>query len=360
MMSPIKLRDMKALAAYQTELMKKPRLRYIYFELTNQCNLKCLHCGSRCVPCNSTMLPYTAVKKTLLSISNQHRPPDVMVCLTGGEPFLHPELSRIVSLAHTMGFPVGITTNGTLIDEQQADAMHRCGLDTVAVSIDGTREIHERFRNCPGSFDRALSGARSLKRCGIEPQAITVANKSNLQDLQHLADVLVKEDFYSWRITDIDPIGRTIEHKNLMLDNDEMVTLLNFIRAMRFSPDMEMEVTYGCSHFLTYEYEREVRDFYFQCGAGLMVGSVMANGDIGACLDIERRRDLIQGNIFQDDFMTVWNERFEAFRVNRADGSNFCTDCEYREVCRGDSAHTWDYDLKEPLYCVNRGGFHRV
>ena len=115
----------------------------------------------------------------------------------------------------------------------------------------------------------------------------------------------MKEDFYSWRITNIDPIGRAIDHRELMLDNDEMATLHNFVRDMRFSPDIDMEITYSCSHFLTYEYEREVRDFYFQCGAGLMVGSVMANGDIGACLDIERRRDLIQGNIDQDDFMTV-------------------------------------------------------
>ena len=360
MISPIKLRDMKALAAYQTELMKKPRLRYIYFELTDQCNLKCLHCGSRCEPGNSTMLNFSAVRKTLQSISNQYRPQDVMVCLTGGEPFLHPELSRIVSLAHTMGFPVGITTNGTLIDDQQAKSLQQSGLDTVAISIDGTREIHDQFRNCPGSFDRAMRGARALKRYGIEPQVITVANKSNLHDLQCLAEVLVKEDFYSWRITNIDPIGRAIDHRELMLDNDEMATLLNFIRDMRFSPDIDMEVTYGCSHFLTYEYEREVRDFYFQCGAGLMVGSVMANGDIGACLDIERRRDLIQGNIDQDDFMTVWNERFEAFRVNRADKSYFCADCEYKEVCRGDSAHTWDYERQEPLYCVEKGGTQRV
>ncbi len=215
MISPIKLRDMKALAAYQTELMKKPRLRYIYFELTDQCNLKCLHCGSRCEPGNSTMLPYSAIRKTLQSILNQCCPRDVMVCLTGGEPFLHPELGRIVSLAHTMGFPVGITTNGTLIGDRQAETMYQCGLDTVAISIDGTKENHDRFRNCSGCFDRALSGAQALKRYGIEPQAITVANKSNLQDLHHLANILMKEDFYSWRITSIDPIGRAIDHREL-------------------------------------------------------------------------------------------------------------------------------------------------
>ncbi len=123
---------------------------------------------------------------------------------------------------------------------------------------------------------------------------------------------------------------------------------------MRFDPGIEMEVTYGCSHFLSYTFEREVRDFYFQCGAGLMVGSVMANGNIGACLDIERRKDLIQGNAYEDDFLTVWKERFAPFRINRAEYSEYCAECKHKDVCGGDSAHTWDYDRLEPRYCFSR------
>ena len=96
----------------------------------------------------------------------------------------------------------------------------------------------------------------------------------------------------------------------------------------------------------------EVRDFYFQCGAGILVGSIMANGDIGACLDIERRPELIQGNIRRDDFVDVWENRYQAFRRNRAEESAVCRDCEHREYCMGDSTHTWDFDRKEPRYCA--------
>ena len=154
----------------------------------------------------------------------------------------------------------------------------------------------------------------------------------------------------------MDPIGRAQENTELLLDRNELFRLLEMIREMRYDPVNEMEVTYGCSHFLTYQYEREVRDFYFQCIAGIQVGSVMANGDIGACLDIERRPDLIQGNIYKDDFMTVWENRFEAFRRNRAEESRVCSGCEYREVCMGDSTHTWNFDLNEPSYCIAIGG----
>ena len=353
---PVKHRDLERLAEYQEELMRQPRLKYIFFELTDRCNLRCLHCGSNCSPGNGTFLPYDAVERTLRSIGNEYAPREVMVCLTGGEPLLHPELERIIHTAHGMGFPVGITTNGTLIDDCRAERLARCGLDTAAVSIDGTREVHDRFRCCPGSFDQAVQGARALMKHGIWPQAVTVANKSNLRDLPQLCRVLTEEGFESWRITNMDPIGRAEPNSHLLLSQEELVGLLQFIRQKRLDPDLQMEVTYGCSHFLTYEFEREVRDFYFQCGAGTLVASVMASGDIGACLDIERRRDLVQGNIERDDFITVWKERFEVFRVNRAEQSSVCSSCEYSSVCRGDSAHTWDYDLQKPRYCLFKGG----
>ena len=355
MISSVKERDMKALADYQNTLMSNPKLRYIFFELTDKCNLQCLHCGSNCDSKKNTFLTFDAVRNTLQSIAREYDPDEVMVCLTGGEPMLHPELFEIIVLARRMGFPVGITTNGTLINDASARKLSHSGLNTVAISIDGTKEIHDAFRCCPGSFDKAMSGIMALKHNGIEPQVMTVASKANLHDLPALGDYLQSKGIYSWRITNIDPIGRAQINDSLLFSAVEIRELLSFIRDMRYSQKVEMEVTYGCSHFLTYDYEREVRDFYFQCGAGILVGSVMANGDIGACLDIERRRDLIQGNIYKDDFMTIWNNRFEIFRINKAERSHLCAGCVYKDVCRGDSAHTWDYDLDEPRYCLAGG-----
>ena len=347
----VKARDMKALAEYQDKLVRKPRLRYLFFELTDRCNLRCLHCGSNCDPKKGNFLTFAVVEKTLQSIIREYDPKKVMVYLTGGEPLLHPDVFRVLHTAHRMGFPVGMTTNGTLIDDAGAEKLRNGGLATVSVSIDGTRKTHEAFRCSPGSFDRAMNGVKALKRQGFEPQVTTVANKMNLHNLQQLRDYLIDEGIDSWRILCIDPIGRAKENEELILDRTEMKELLEFIREMRYSPEIEMDVSFGCSHFLTCEYEREVRDFYYQCCAGLLSGSVMVNGDIGACLDIERREDLVQGNAYRDDFLTVWKERFQVFRTNRAEQSRYCADCIHKKVCRGDSAHTWDFDRMEPRYC---------
>lgn len=108
------------------------------------------------------------------------------------------------------------------------------------------------------------------------------------------------------------------------------------------------------SKWQVYHIEKMIDPFYFQCGAGLFIASIMANGDIGACLDIERRRDLIQGNIFKDDFVDVWENRFAVFRKDRTIESQACIGCLHREICMGDSAHTWDFNKNEPKYCVTR------
>ena len=78
----------------------------------------------------------------------------------------------------------------------------------------------------------------------------------------------------------------------------------------------------------------------------------MANGDIGGCLDIERRPELIQGNVYRDDFINVWETGFQMFRRDRTERSSKCRTCIHKNVCMGDSAHTWDYDMDEPGYCV--------
>ncbi|SEM18333.1 radical SAM additional 4Fe4S-binding SPASM domain-containing protein [Butyrivibrio sp. ob235] len=353
MYHPIKEKNMQALAAYQRQLWKNPKLTFLFFELTDRCNLNCMHCGSSCLNTNVTYIDFEVISRTLKEVSERYDPKQIMICVTGGEPMLHPDFIKVIAASHDLGFPVGITTNGTLIDEEMAENLKKAGLDTVAISIDGLEVAHDAFRRNPGAFRKAMQGVKALKRVGIEPQALTVIHKNNFDQLEDIYNFVKAEDFYSWRVVNMNPIGRAKEHEDLLLDGEQLRELYDFIRKKRFDPDNDMDVTYGCSHFVTYEYENELRDYYFQCGAGTKIASIRANGDIVACLDIERRPDLVQGNAYKDSFCAVWENRFERFRSDRTAESAVCKDCPHKDVCMGDSAHTWDYDTNEPLYCVS-------
>ena len=110
-------------------------------------------------------------------------------------------------------------------------------------------------------------------------------------------------------------------------------------------------MVFGCSHYLGIGHEREVRPWYFLCNAGIYTAGILHNGDITACLDIERRPELIQGNIRKDSLKQVWEERFEVFRGDyRKCGK--CAECDEYVYCGGDSFHTWNFDTMQPNLCM--------
>lgn len=145
---------------------------------------------------------------------------------------------------------------------------------------------------------------------------------------------------------------QSADHPELLLDTEDHKFLLDYIRQKRFDPDETMEVSYGCSHYLPLEYEMMVRDNYFICGSGIYVASILCNGDIFSCLDILRDDCLVQGNIAEDDFCDVWENRFEIFRKDRTLESKVCSMCPERYFCGGDSTHTWDFGRNEPILCL--------
>ena len=354
MINEITRKNLLKLADYRGELYKSPKLRFLFFELTDKCNLNCAHCGSNCNLLKDNKLEIEIIEKTLDEVASKYDSKNIMICLTGGEPMLYNDVYEVIWQSKKLGFAVGMTSNGTLIDEKSAILLAKSGLDTISISIDGLERTHDNFRNCKGSYKKAMKGIKYLQNVGIEPQVTTVVNKTNINELDDLFKIMQKEEICSWRITNVDPIGRARVNKELLLDKNELIKVFNFIKDKRFDNANDIEVTYGCAHFVAYDYEKFIRDFYFQCEAGVRVASVAANGDIVACLDIERRKDLVQGNIYKDNFIDIWENKYEAFKQDWSDKSETCKKCEHKKVCMGDSAHTWDYDNNEPLYCVKK------
>ncbi len=338
--------QLEQVAKHREELRANPRLRWLFFEITSRCNLRCKHCGSVCTSIGQS-LSVQDVESTLASVQPDHP----MICLTGGEPLLHPDFFEIAERIRSMGFSWGMTTNATLIDEETAFQLRQTEMSTVSVSLDGLEYSHDLLRGQTGAWRLAVRGLQSLQKAGFKPQVTTVLHRGNINELEPLCALLCDMGIDSWRPINIEPIGRACEAGNLLLSTEQFAHLLRFIREKRFDPHYKMEVTFGCSHYLGTENERMVRDHYFLCGAGILVAGVRSNGDICACLDIENRKELVQGNIRTDNIMEVWHNRFHAFRRDRTDDCAKCVNCSERFICGGDSTHTWDFAKNEPLLC---------
>ena len=102
---------------------------------------------------------------------------------TGGEPLLSPDLFELLKRCDADGISCGILTNGTLIDRETAARLGTIrSLSFVQVSIDGTRETHDRVRG-KGNFDKAFAGLKLLRRQGIQTMAAFTCHKGNYRTL---------------------------------------------------------------------------------------------------------------------------------------------------------------------------------
>lgn len=337
-------------------LAQKPKLYNLFWETTLRCNAKCKHCGSRAgEDCNiKDELTTEEIKNAFHSIANKYNAKKILINITGGEPLLRKDLFDVMTFANKLGFHWGMTTNGMLINEDIIEKMKLSGMDTISISIDGLKDTHNEFRGVPNSYETIVENIKELKKADFLQwlQVTTVINKSNINELEELYKIINDLHINSWRILSIEPIGRANDNKDLLLDKDDYERLLNFIKNKKKAS--KFDVKYGCNHFLGMQFEKEVRDHMFFCVAGFTTGSILYNGDIYVCPNVERRKELIQGNIRKDDFIDVWENRFKWFR----DENNFkckeCEGCKDWKYCLGDSLHTWDFDNNKPKICVNK------
>ena len=345
-----KEKQMLSLAEYRERLYHNPVLKFLFLELTLRCNEHCLHCGSLCGDVPSEELSFGQYRKILDDIKKDFNIRDFMLCITGGEPLLRKDFFDILGYANQSGYTWGMTSNATLINAEAAHRLRLCGMKTISVSIDGLRQSHDAFRQTNGGYDKAMRGIEALISEGgfKHIQVTSVMNHGNIRELEEMYRIFEDMDIDSWRVIGIEPMGRALDNPDLLLTDDDQRYLFDFIREKRME---NMPVTYGCSHFLGYRYEREVRERYFLCNAGIYTASICCNGDIIACLDIERRPEFVQGNILNDSFKEVWNNRFSCFRQNLALSNETCSSCEYMQVCAGGSHHSYDYDKNRQRIC---------
>lgn len=339
----------------RTRRMKEPELRTLFFELTDACNLHCLHCGSSCGPERARYLPIELIEKTLRSVKEAMGTDRTLIALTGGEPLLHPSFFEIARLIDGMGFRWGITTNGTLIDRKTALKLKENHIASIAFSLDGNQETHNLLRRNPRAFEKAVEGIRAFVEVAGHDAATmitSVIHKGNIGQLAEMYDIAKSLRVHFWRPINVEPIGRANDHNELFLSKEDYRTLFDFICHKR-KEGGPMQVTYGCSHFLPLEYELEVRGQPFYCMAGIHVASILVDGSIYACLDIERRPELIEGNVKEDDFFEVWQKKFAFYRKDRTNCS-YCASCPRRAYCLGDSAHTWNFEANQPNLCLYR------
>jgi radical SAM enzyme (rSAM/lipoprotein system) len=311
-------------------------LNYLFWECTWRCNLSCRHCGSDCKAESHVVdMPFQDFLHALEPLEKRYKPYTTTIAITGGEPLLRQDLAACGRALRQHGFRWGIVTNGLLYDEARHRELVAAGMGSITVSLDGLEATHNWLRNNPHSYQRALDALRLIAASGqLTYDVVTCVHQRNLPELPQLKEVLVENGIRHWRLFTIAPIGRAATNGDLQLTRPQVKEMFRFIAETR--REGRIDLKFSCEAY-TGDYEEQVRDSYFFCRAGINIGSVLINGDISACPNINR--SFVQGNIYRDDLMEVWDQRFQVMRQRDWMRCGPCARCQEYRQCLGGAMH---------------------
>lgn len=322
-------------------------LRTLFWELTLRCNLNCRHCGSDCRADASVKdMPVADFLKVVDTITPHVDPHHTLVIFSGGEALMREDLEICGNELYNRGYPWGVVTNGMLLDNARFNSLLGAGLRSITVSIDGFEDYHNYVRQNDTSFAKALRAIKMIAQNGtVEYDVVTCVSGRNIAAMPDFKEFLIAQGVKSWRIFTIFPVGRAATDESLKITDEQFTSVLDFIEATR--REGRIELSYGCEGFLG-GYETRVRDNFYTCQAGISVASIRADGAISGCTSI--RAHFEQGNIYKDNFMDVWNNRFQKFRNREWARKDQCAACKVFDWCLGNGMHLRG-DNEELLMC---------
>ncbi len=318
----------------------------VQFDITNRCNNNCLCCWN-----NSPLLgapdevkkrekeyelPFALVKKTIKELKKMRV--KYLFFAGGGEPFMHPEIMRILEYAKKCKMKVFINTNFTLIDEKRAKMLVRLKVDHIHVSIlsgnartyslvhpNKTEETFYKIKEIL-KFMALLKEKRKQHLYTPYPHInlYNVIFNKNYDNINEMVDLAIGVKADSLEFAPIDTVyGKT---DSLLLDAKQVDSVTRDVKNSaarlkeynRYQPvktNIEQYENFlkriNAPSALKGEYEKSTI-LNQPCYAGWVFARILANGDVNPCLKAHK---ISIGNIYRNSFGQIWNSpREQEFR----------------------------------------------
>ncbi|MCD6706188.1 MAG: heme d1 biosynthesis radical SAM protein NirJ [Thiobacillus sp.] len=178
----------------------------LIWNLIRRCNLTCKHCYS--ISADKDFPGELSAEEVFGVMDDLKRFRVPVLILSGGEPLLRPDIYDVARRAKEMGFYVGLSTNGTLIDESNIGQIAAIGFDYVGVSLDGIAVTHDKFRRLDGAFDKSMHGIRLCKARGIKVGIRFTLTQDNAHDLPALLQLMEDEGLDKFYLSHLNYAGR--------------------------------------------------------------------------------------------------------------------------------------------------------
>ncbi len=337
--------------------------KWIAWETTQKCNLKCVHCR-----CSSDMTSsegdFTTAegKKLLREISEFSKP---VVVLSGGEPLLRPDIFELAEYGTSLGLRICMATNGALVNDEVCEKMKKADIKMVSLSLDGsTAEIHDDFRQSPGAFQGVVNAAAYFRKHGLKFLINSSFTKRNQSDIANTFKVAKSLGATAWYMFMIVPTGRGEEIMKELITKEDYEEILDWhYQQEKLEEDILMRPTCAPHYYRIVpqkakaegvKFERRSLTFSTGGGKGCIAAQTICLidcfGNVKPCSYFHRTA----GNVKTTPFKEIWenSEIFKDLRNFKAYKGK-CGECEYINVCGGCRARAdaiyGDYMAEEPF-----------
>lgn len=169
------------------------------FELTPRCNFHCQMCYVHLQKEELPQYGRELTGKEWLDIGKQAFDMGVFsICITGGDPLLHPDFKEIWTGLSRMGFKLILQTNGSMITDEILDLLEEYPPDIIKITLYGSNdEIYKKVCGIENGFTKVDQGIKALQERGFPIQMVTTFIKQNKDDAQDIVKY-VKENNLPW------------------------------------------------------------------------------------------------------------------------------------------------------------------
>jgi AdoMet-dependent heme synthase len=344
----------------------------VIWEVTQACDLACVHCRACARPGRSPLELTTEEARRLIDEVAAMKVP--VFVLTGGDPLKRPDVFDLVEYASRQEVRISLTPSATpLLTREAIVELRQRGLARLAISLDGpTAEIHDAFRRVPGSYDWTLQAVRWAREIGLPAQINTTITRHNLPQLDDMIALLEQLDIVLWSVFFLVPTGRGSNIDLISAEEFERVFEKLHKTSLRVGFDIKSTEAQHYRRFLLQRRTEERRD-NGNSPVTSCFGHSTADGIGRAPRGINDGKGFVfvshLGEVFPSGFLplSAGNVRrqslAELYRhsplfTSLRKSSNLkgkCGVCEFREVCGGSRARafamTGDAFAEEPC-CV--------
>ncbi len=301
---------------------RKLPCEHVVWHMTNRCNLRCRHCG------------VWGGEKEYADISVAdflRRLPDLLklglkaLTLSGGEPFLVPEIFTLIQAAQLAGLKVAAVTNGYFI-RRDFERLNQAPLDSLSISLDGLAVSHNYLRASATSYDRVLESIRLAAQTAVPIVNVnTSVYPENLSELPALREQVFDAGAHHWVLRPVALSGRARNYP-LKLTNAQIFALLEFVAdSIRAGYDVSLE---GLGYLGAWDSLLALTPFFSY--AGWHSFYILPDGQIKGFNDDSQP---VEGHFLQDDLADIWFNGFRAYRF--PDLPEICADCRFWGACGG-------------------------